>query len=413
VKRTKNTKKKEVVNKLTKSIFDVTLFKSDRWNEEKEFLLECHLQKEELEKAQITWQELALIYLDHERNMISLSSLANTVSQMMQNNPSVNSIRYRVKEPRRLVEKIVKKRLEGRDINSINYKKEITDLVGVRLLHVLKTDWLLIHKSIIDTFKLNNDTSPIAYVAESDKAKYEKLYIDNGCLCKSNPRYYKSVHYDIEIGFTKEKTILEIQVRTMNEEAWGELDHKINYPNPTIGVVGDFIKAASMLSSTADELGQQIIIVNEQINRMNNEQQELKQEKEKALSEVEKLISTLAKTTKQKEQAKKALKDLESVNRDTSVNFNNHMSILYQQNIGDNQIVGTIGKPLSYNIAGELLNCSVNGEPINVLSASTFQNPLKRVSMYNSKCRYCNCEIEGDLLSITNVCNSCSKKGFM
>ena len=43
---------------------------------------------------------------------------------------------------------------------------------------------------------------------------------------------YTSVHYVIEAN-TRTKYTCEIQVRTLMEEVWGEVDHRINYPYAT------------------------------------------------------------------------------------------------------------------------------------------------------------------------------------
>lgn len=308
----KQLKKNKVPQKTT---FDSANFVTSKWVNEKDFLEKCCLQKANLTKANISWQELAAIYLDHEKNLISLQSLANTVSQMLQRNIYVTSTRTRVKDPFRLLDKILRKRgNEGKNINYENYKETISDLAGVRVLHVLKTEWRYIHKSIIETFKLHNDSVPIAYLSRADEDKWSPMYKDNGCNCFVNStKDYKSVHYDIEIGLTKIKTRLEIQVRTLNEEAWGELDHKINYPNPATKVVGDFIKAANMLSSTADEFSQHIILVNEQLTSMADSQTSLQTQNNEALHEIETLMSNLKITRKQKEDISKALEDLRKI----------------------------------------------------------------------------------------------------
>jgi ppGpp synthetase/RelA/SpoT-type nucleotidyltranferase len=48
----------------------------------------------------------------------------------------------------------------------------------------------------------------------------------------SKPSFYTSVHYVI-LANRKTKITCEIQVRTLTEELWGEIDHLINYPHKT------------------------------------------------------------------------------------------------------------------------------------------------------------------------------------
>ncbi len=44
--------------------------------------------------------------------------------------------------------------------------------------------------------------------------------------------FYTSIHYVVRPRADSE-VACEIQVRTLFEEIWGEIDHQINYPTPT------------------------------------------------------------------------------------------------------------------------------------------------------------------------------------
>jgi ppGpp synthetase/RelA/SpoT-type nucleotidyltranferase len=44
--------------------------------------------------------------------------------------------------------------------------------------------------------------------------------------------FYTSVHYTVRPNALS-KLVCEIQIRTLFEEIWGEVDHTLNYPNPT------------------------------------------------------------------------------------------------------------------------------------------------------------------------------------
>jgi ppGpp synthetase/RelA/SpoT-type nucleotidyltranferase len=52
-----------------------------------------------------------------------------------------------------------------------------------------------------------------------------------GIETQNNDRMYTSVHYIVEES-TRSKRTAEIQVRTLAEELWGEVDHSLNYPVP-------------------------------------------------------------------------------------------------------------------------------------------------------------------------------------
>lgn len=275
---------------------------TSRWKNKTEFLKGFKLKNKDLEDAgSISWEELAVIFIDHEKNKEWLRSQGGIISQFFQGSSFVNSVKFRVKESDSLIGKIIKKRKEGRDINFSNYKTEISDLVGVRVLHVLQNDWLLIHKKIMNIFNVLG--KPVASIRPTDDSKlWTENYKKNGCKCEESTAGYRSVHYDVEVGFTKSKTIIEIQVRTISEEAWGELDHKINYPKPANAMIGNLIKTASMLSGVVDHFHQQIITLNNRLREGEGVREKLNEE-----------IKQLAKENK-KPQVTEKLYQLENLN---------------------------------------------------------------------------------------------------
>ena len=64
----------------------------------------------------------------------------------------MHSVKTRVKDPKRLLQKLVRKTPDRREKYSDNfnfsiqnYKDEITDLMGIRVIHLFKEDWEEIH----------------------------------------------------------------------------------------------------------------------------------------------------------------------------------------------------------------------------------------------------------------------------
>ena len=80
---------------------------------------------------------------DHEGKKHQLTPVANYLSNMLQLVPEVHSVKSRLKNPVSLVAKMIRKRMEApeRIISFENYEKEITDLIGVRALHLFKGQW--------------------------------------------------------------------------------------------------------------------------------------------------------------------------------------------------------------------------------------------------------------------------------
>jgi ppGpp synthetase/RelA/SpoT-type nucleotidyltranferase len=68
---------------------------------------------------------------------------------------------------------------------------------------------------------------PTAKVWDDESRKY---FEEIGIRTEPQSRMYSSVHYVITSN-SRFKLTGEIQVRTLAQELWGEVDHKINYPH--------------------------------------------------------------------------------------------------------------------------------------------------------------------------------------
>lgn len=152
--------------------------------------------------------------------------------------PYIHSLKYRVKDTEHLCSKLINKATACKrekkefDINNRNLFEKIDDLAGVRLLHLNTQQVVDINKALLEIFEeecYNLIDGPTANTWDNEyKGFFEKLSM------KINERetMYTSVHYVIGSNNTF-KTRCEIQVRTLMEEVWGEVSHKINYPEPT------------------------------------------------------------------------------------------------------------------------------------------------------------------------------------
>jgi ppGpp synthetase/RelA/SpoT-type nucleotidyltranferase len=76
----------------------------------------------------------------------------------------------RIKDHEHLVEKIIRKHIQGRaekwDLSVNSYPQVITDLVGVRVLHLFKNDWQSIDGYIRKTWDLQE--RPVMYHRAGD-----------------------------------------------------------------------------------------------------------------------------------------------------------------------------------------------------------------------------------------------------
>jgi ppGpp synthetase/RelA/SpoT-type nucleotidyltranferase len=146
--------------------------------------------------------------------------------------PIVHSIKRRTKDPGRLKGKIERKRRDGVDITLDNCFWQITDFAGVRVLHLKQADFSEI-KSVIDGKIASTDwylaEQPIAYTWDPE---YEDYFLELGCRCERKESFYTSVHFVVRPR-ADSRLSCEIQVRTLFEEIWAEIDHHLNYPTPT------------------------------------------------------------------------------------------------------------------------------------------------------------------------------------
>jgi ppGpp synthetase/RelA/SpoT-type nucleotidyltranferase len=149
--------------------------------------------------------------------------------------PIVHSVKHRMKNYDHLREKLNRKISDGRSITPDTVLKEITDIGGVRVLHLYQEQLTLIHNVIVEREKSKDwvlDETPKAYTWDPESVNYmEKL----GLNVKQKDSFYTSVHYVVRPREGSD-IACEIQVRTLFEEIWGEIDHTLNYPNPTESV---------------------------------------------------------------------------------------------------------------------------------------------------------------------------------
>jgi ppGpp synthetase/RelA/SpoT-type nucleotidyltranferase len=171
-----------------------------------------------------------------------------------------HSVKKRVKtsDPLRdkLARKIIKVEEEGKqfDITRDNLYSKITDLAGYRILHLHTHQMDDINKEILrllDEAQYPILEKPKARIwDEESKSYFEKIGIETVV----SPNLYSSVHYVIETSF-KTKFTCEIQVRTLAEELWGEVDHTFNYPDPSDSLAcREQIRVLARAASTCSRL---------------------------------------------------------------------------------------------------------------------------------------------------------------
>lgn len=223
------------------------------------FFKEFSIEEEYFKSTGLNWENLVEIYDNYNLLVPELEKLADKFIFKLIDKENVHSVRRRVKKPAHLIEKIIRKgkKYVDRDISIKNYKEIVTDLIGVRILHLFKDEWTAIHNEIIDSWKIVEipqvNVRPGDYNMETLKKYTSKL----NCEVIVREHGYRSVHYLIETETElNEKIFIEMQVRTVFEEAWSEIDHLIRYPydldNP---VLSEYLSVFNRIVGSADEMG--------------------------------------------------------------------------------------------------------------------------------------------------------------
>ncbi|WNM18642.1 hypothetical protein [Flavobacterium capsici] len=262
--------------------------------EQNDFLKKYNIESSNFKNTGLTWSELQIIHDDYIESIPKLESSAIYIFNRLMKTPNVHSVRYRIKDAEHVIEKIIRKKIKTPklDINLTNYKIQITDLIGLRALHLFKEDWLSIHEMITSSWDLKE--TPVANYREGDSSDYKKKFEELGCEVKEHPFGYRSVHYIIETKPDKTKYFAEIQVRTIFEEAWSEIDHTIRYPydqnNP---IFGQFLMILNRLAGSADEMGTFIQFLKHDLEKRENHHKQAIIEKDLVIKELEDKIKNL------------------------------------------------------------------------------------------------------------------------
>lgn len=157
---------------------------------------------------------------------------ANAANLTQGDFPPIYAIKCRIKSDEHILAKLDRKKRQGIVITPENVFSHVTDYCGVRVIHIHMGQFEDIH-NLIQKQLDNNDwvlhEKPVANFWDPDlESTYEKL----GLIPRKRDTLYSSVHYLVKPR-ADVPMVCEIQVRTLFEEIWGEVDHSLNYPIAT------------------------------------------------------------------------------------------------------------------------------------------------------------------------------------
>lgn len=261
-------------------------------NKQQEFDLKriqdtLNISDKSVENCPIPVEELRKIYYDYLTYLPYLEKLRIEILGSLNEKMTgtVHSIRSRVKKPDHLIGKIIRgvyrNPAKYHQICVDNYKKIITDLIGVRIIILDKRDWRGVHnglmsmyrnlperyarrsKDILENYDRYADEvmreesipgcsyhaeQPVAYIASEDD---RRLYQDSYLKLDNSKAHYRSIHYIIRY----KHVYFEMQMRSLFEEGWLEFDHRMKYPNDQFNKKKqEYISILSNLAHAADQL---------------------------------------------------------------------------------------------------------------------------------------------------------------
>lgn len=246
-------------------------------------------------KYVVNWDHLNEIHTHFLSIRETLTTQADFIANTLRASKTIHTVRSRVKDPEHLIAKIIRKTPQRREqkgedfcFTVDNYQDEITDLIGVRAIHIFKEDWEEVHNYINKTW---NTIETIANVrAGDDTSRFEEL----GIPVDPRETGYRSVHYLIESSPTRKKIVAEIQVRTIFEEGYGEIDHILRYPHGDVPqVLALNLLLLNRIVGSSDEMASYINLLKENLVEIQSKHQVVIDKKNKEIELLKVKISKL------------------------------------------------------------------------------------------------------------------------
>lgn len=157
------------------------------------------------------FRELMMMYSCAIREVRTKLEVLNDELTLTQKRNPIESISTRIKEPRSIVQKLIRK---GSEVTIEAVQREVKDVAGVRVICMFTDD---IYK-IADMLTMQDD---IRVVSTKDYIKNPK---------KSGYRSYHMI-VEIPVFFSDRKVhmMVEIQIRTIAMDFWASLEHEMKY----------------------------------------------------------------------------------------------------------------------------------------------------------------------------------------
>ena len=173
-------------------------------------------------------QAAVTAYLKCHRFYEDLASIVKRIFEETLNrrNIKVHSVQARAKEP----SSFGKKAAQPSEVDPTKPKyphplEQITDLAGIRVITYFPSTLAEIDRMLADEFRIVERSDKGAALIEEDRFGYQSIHY----LVKFIPRRSRLPEYELFAD-----AIAEIQVRTILQHAWAEIEHDIQYKSASV-----------------------------------------------------------------------------------------------------------------------------------------------------------------------------------
>lgn len=205
-----------------------------------------------------TWEEVILTYTAALKQIETKLDVLESEFQHVHNYNPIEHVKTRIKTPESIVKKLKKNGYEATIENMITY---VNDIAGIRIICSFTND---IYK-VVEMIKRQKDI----------KILYVKDYITF-----PKPSGYRSYHLIVSVPvYLSERVVsvkVEIQIRTVAQDFWASLEHKMNYKldkNAPEKIKHELYECAQMVSLLDDKM----LRLNEEIQEEVEKQQKSKE----------------------------------------------------------------------------------------------------------------------------------------
>lgn len=153
----------------------------------------------------------------------------DVINERDENKLPVYSIKSRVKSTESAYLKTKRK--------SYTSLEQVSDYAGMRILCLFERNIFAINSFLLGYFKYKNIEVNEIKIFNLDDSSYERAklvvnkyeYNEKLKPIQNKKSGYKSIHYSVSTSMIGNKVNIEIQLRTLLQDVWGELEHSLSY----------------------------------------------------------------------------------------------------------------------------------------------------------------------------------------